>query len=96
MRGIEETRRHLLELVVRELESVSRCIIADVVDVSPAFAFELRVLATLLEEVILEVVEVEEDSTLLASTIETLAFPLTKTVSQTLIAFFTCVQASYS
>ena len=103
-------RRHLLELVVRELESVSRGVVADVVDVERAFAFELRVLEALLRgvvlevvevvlevvEVVLEVVEVEEDSTALASAIETLAFSLAKTVSQTLIAFFTCVQTSYS
>ena len=90
-------RRHLLELVVGgELESMSRRIVADVVDIEPAFAFEIRVSEKLLEEVVLEVVEVEEDSTALASAIETLAFPLAKTVSQTLIAFFTCVQTSYS
>ena len=88
--------RHLLEFVGRELESVSRGIVADVVDVERAFAFDLRVLEALLRGVILEVVEVEEDSTALASAIETLAFSLAKTVSQTLIAFSTCVQTSYS
>ena len=61
------------------------------IDVEPAFAFELRVF-----KVRLEVVKVEEDSMALASAIETLAFPLAKTVSQTLIASFTCVHASYS
>ena len=40
--------------------------------------------------------DVEEDSTALASAIETFAFALAKLVLQTLIWFFVCVHCSYS
>ena len=75
------------------MESLSRALVADAGEVDPAFAFELRGMEKLLREVILVGVEFAEDSTALASAIETLEFPLAKTVLQTLIASFTSVAA---
>ena len=54
-------------------------------------------LEMLLRGVALRLLEdVEEDSTALASAIETFAFALAKLVTQTLIWFLVCVQRSYS
>ena len=56
-----------------------------------------EVLEMLLRGVALRLLEdVDEDSTALASTIETFAFALAKFVLQTLIWFLLCVQCSYS
>ena len=56
-----------------------------------------EVLEIRLSDVVTRLLEdVDEDSTALASAIETFAFALAKLVSQTLIWFFFCVQCSYS
>ena len=56
-----------------------------------------EVLEVLLKVVALGLLEdVDEDSTALASAIETFAFALAKFVLQTLIWFLLCVQCSYS
>ena len=78
----QEMRTSLLEIVVRELETLFSGVVVEIIelDADCAIVLDMR-----LRDVVLELDEVDEDSMAFASAIETFAFPLAKLVTQTLI-----------